>query len=1078
MFVFFLYALLLQSTLFTPSPSVQDNSHVQIDRHIQNLVELREPHVQYWFLVQLAFTRSDYHAGIQSRLTELTSGASVNPVADCYFDAFLTAGPNASLSQFLVNGIGCEESADLAIAALYEAPSAQRTAIAAPFSQIRARMDAAATALSQKALALPFRHEHLFAQREFQLRDFYLLQELTVTDDGYKALALAWEQSVLDEPRITNPLEFLKLQVLIGIHHTIEFDYAKNYTYLRFVQGNAFYTNLISKQTTLKRLAFASYIQGYYQTTLSFYRDDLLPLTRSIRDQEEVLRVELDYGNILFRLGDTRGALNIYQRVYEHFDQITDERYRSALLNNLAVSYLNTGFFEQYVSLQLQAYDQASSVASYPAQLRILNNLYIYHLRNADWTNAQLYLNNALQIAQRESLTGELAEIYTLFATYYRDRESNYEEALRYLELALSMINRETSYRIYSTTVFELATTLILTGAADRAVQIQLELLSEARRRDDRWSELETLTSLANHFLNLSQTPTAGEYLRQIDAIPETEMDLRLRNFLTNARAKYSLQRGETMVALRMLSEHATELVAYIRSSADLQSGSLRLEPGFQETFTLLIDTLYEQNLHGEAIGWLDEIKNLNKASFVNSSLIKSTVLSEEEFFNDIRLSNRIDFLREQQAQTSPENRLQINTELLQLLDEKNSINNKILLSYSTSRLDPSQVQTLLSRGEQILSYTVMGNTLYIAVITATELRVHKQSLDSEIVALAESISGGLRSNRTNLDELHALYVQLVSPYLVDKLQRLSVIPDAFFYDIPLEIMPVQHSGGPFSYGSARYLIEDVPVSYQSSVSDMVFQRKNPIRRSFELEYLGIGISDFRQSGHFLPTRGTLAQLPYATVEIESAYNIFSASGNGRKLLNEQSSRQQFMDLAGRSRILHVATHSEVYASDPLFSVIHLAASQTDVGPTGNLIYAYELFNLSLQNELIVMSSCESGAGSYRQGSGIIGLGRALNMAGAKSLVLNLWSIRDQTASIITTWFYENLSAGQTKDAALRAAKLSYINTVNSDPAVWGTLILFGDQSTIKQPFNPLWWYIITGITGILVIIIYRRYVR
>jgi len=107
-----------------------------------------------------------------------------------------------------------------------------------------------------------------------------------------------------------------------------------------------------------------------------------------------------------------------------------------------------------------------------------------------------------------------------------------------------------------------------------------------------------------------------------------------------------------------------------------------------------------------------------------------------------------------------------------------------------------------------------------------------------------------------------------------------------------------------------------------------------------------------------------------------------------------------------------------------------------------------------LTSELVVLSSCESGSGSYIQGSGIIGIGRALSYAGAHALILNLWSVRDLAASQIMTGFYTHLGRYTDKDRAMQQAKIQFINSVNSDPSVWAPLIVFGDPGSVYEPVN------------------------
>ena len=220
-------------------------------------------------------------------------------------------------------------------------------------------------------------------------------------------------------------------------------------------------------------------------------------------------------------------------------------------------------------------------------------------------------------------------------------------------------------------------------------------------------------------------------------------------------------------------------------------------------------------------------------------------------------------------------------------------------------------------------------------------------------------------------------------------------------------------------------------------------------RRSYELDFTGIGISDFRQTGD-----GRLVSLPKASLEVRAIRDRLDRLGQTRILVESEGTPPAFSKGASDSRILHLASHSKISESDPLFSTIYLHPGD---GPTGQehsgQLFAYQLFGMNLRNDLIMLNSCESATGEYFQGAGIMGISRALRYAGAQSLVLNSWQVEDQLASDFAVGFYAGLSQGLTKPEALREAKIEFLKNRNANPHYWGAYILNGDPRPVVDDF-------------------------
>jgi tetratricopeptide (TPR) repeat protein len=1065
--------------LFNTQPSVLVDSDVmsdvefQIDMHIHGILVESTPELHYLFLTQMAESSDWIDHLIQNRIKRLLL-SNLKSEASCLFDAFVdTSVSERRIQNRLESGHRCLPNSELGLALLYESESNQRPLIQQRINY-QARDSISAQTLN-KSLGMNYDAHMLFGDREPRLSDFYLLADYNAiqANNAHKKLLSSWYDDLLDETSLTTPQDFIKLFFVVAANHTIERNFADNYNLLALVKNNKHFSTTTQKHALFKRLVFTATALGYYQTALYFYRDDLLPLSRSIMAESEYLTVQQDYSTILFRIGDIKNALELFQHLYIRIDKITDIRYKSSLINNLAVSYLNAGFFDQYISLQLDAYTLAQQINSATYQLQILNNLFIYYKNLGDWQNAVLYLDQAEQIAVRESLIVELWNIRILKATFYRDNENDFQRAINVLEGLAVTLDKEQSFRELSLVLSELSITYEILNDYDRIVSSLKRLNTLASIRSDSMLIHETNIGLAIQQFRFGEIDAGLNTLALLNDIDPDGIEFRLRAKYYHAIALGEYHQGNRALAISQLKLILPELVNRIKFSGNIQTGSIYIERPYLGIFSFLADLYLETGNMQDAVQLLDQFKNLNKTTFLNSPLLKSSVLTEDELLTDLRLNVTIEQLRGQLLSADDTLRMQISRQLAQLQDEQNRIFNKILTHGTTTKTDLRYVISNIKNDQGILSYSLIDNQLYVSTLTKSEVYVKKIELNSLVYQSVPTLLDGIRNGSADLDLLFALAEEFVLPSIPNHVTNLVIIPDAFLYHIPVEILPITKPTNGSAYGTTTYLIERFSVSYANSIEDFVLSSRTTSTR-FGLNYLGVGISDFGKNTESLSQQTRLSPLPFAINEILQSATLMGRNEEVVTLLNSMATRSQLFSYAADSRIVHIASHSEIHPIDPLFSRIYLWGNQTE--SSSDPLYAYELFNLRLNTELLVLSSCESGSGTYNQGSGIIGLGRALTFAGAKSLLLNAWPIRDQTASEIMTSFYTYLNAGASKSEALRLAKIDYINANNSNPAVWGSLIIFGDPDPIvEQPVNVakyllIWSIVLCTLLGILLI--------
>jgi len=112
-----------------------------------------------------------------------------------------------------------------------------------------------------------------------------------------------------------------------------------------------------------------------------------------------------------------------------------------------------------------------------------------------------------------------------------------------------------------------------------------------------------------------------------------------------------------------------------------------------------------------------------------------------------------------------------------------------------------------------------------------------------------------------------------------------------------------------------------------------------------------------------------------------------------------------------------------------LSGLVFAGVNQADRHPEETILTALEAAELDLGNvELVVLSACDTGRGQVAGGEGVLGLQRALQLAGARSLVASLWKVPDLATRVLMAEFYKNLWEKKLpKLEALRQARLTLL---------------------------------------------------
>lgn len=179
----------------------------------------------------------------------------------------------------------------------------------------------------------------------------------------------------------------------------------------------------------------------------------------------------------------------------------------------------------------------------------------------------------------------------------------------------------------------------------------------------------------------------------------------------------------------------------------------------------------------------------------------------------------------------------------------------------------------------------------------------------------------------------------------------------------------------------------------------------------------------------------TRGDLPFANDEAVEVAGILSVQA----VLGRQATRRRLMAAISASRhprILHLACHGKFDLDDALLSGILTAPGAGDSDEVGAVLTAQDLLDLRMTADLVVLSACESGISELRPGDELMGLTRALLVAGSRTVLASLWRVDDRSTALLMRAFYEGLVRDRlSKAEALRRAQCQLMDSMKPGAA-------------------------------------------
>ncbi|HEY9703674.1 MAG TPA: CHAT domain-containing protein [Allocoleopsis sp.] len=191
--------------------------------------------------------------------------------------------------------------------------------------------------------------------------------------------------------------------------------------------------------------------------------------------------------------------------------------------------------------------------------------------------------------------------------------------------------------------------------------------------------------------------------------------------------------------------------------------------------------------------------------------------------------------------------------------------------------------------------------------------------------------------------------------------------------------------------------------------------------------------------GAITQARPGFNSLPYVKDEVKNLANNFQ----NQNFVDEQFTKEKLQEVINKIPfpVVHLATHGK-FSSNPEQTYILTWNEKLKINELEQLIKGREK-NQIAPIELLVLSACQTASGDKRAALGLAGLAVK---SGVRSTVASLWSVDDEATSKLIFEFYQQLSKGINKAAALKQAQMKLINDPkHNHPVYWSAFVLVGN---------------------------------
>ena len=783
---------------------------------------------------------------------------------------------------------------------------------------------------------------------------------------------------------------------------------------------------------------------GDYKRAQVLYEKALQIMLQNYGEKHiDVARIYFNMGSNYYRSGDLKKSLVNYDKALNIFYEALGKEYHhdvSMSYHEMGKVYENLKDYKKavdYYELALQIRLDVYKTTMHPDVAHSYNSLGNIKRLEGEYKESIHYFEDALKIFKHsyKGLHPDIAETYNLLAEVYSDK-NNFNNALKNIQLAL------------------IANIPGYTNNNPKSIPPV----------DDAISDIRLLKSIS-----LKSEIYYKKYSQRTHSVADLKESLKnykaLSRLIDHVRKGYKAEGSKFLLAGNSVEDFDNAInvcIKLYKATKDTRYINDAFVFSEQSKSRVLLDAMLEADAR--------------KLSGIPDSLLaREKQLRIDLAFYDTELqyqlyeAGRTDSI---QVRRINEKLFTLQNEYLKLKDtfEKNYPKYHEL-KYKRSNVTIADARKALDDNEILLEYFTGTHSLYIFLVSNGNFELEQIPIDSSFSGLCQEYLSSIKKldKPGYIETAEKLYNILISPVdnkLTDA-KSLVIIPDGVLHYLPFEAL-IKNGNSENDFTSLNYLINRFEVTYNYSASLQSQISESAAASGVSSGFLGFapvfdktrdeegfimsaihsifgGGESTTRSGQY---RDEFKALPYTKDEIESIVSLFKENSRKAKgffysSANEINLKQNISDY----RYIHIASHSFVNPLQPQLSGIAFASQEDDQNIEDGILYSGEIYNLNLNADLVVLSSCESGIGKLVKGEGMMALTRGFLFSGARNVMTSLWKVLDRNTSKLMIRFYKNILAGEDYKTSLRNAKLEMIKGADTSfPLNWSGFIL------IEQP--------------------------